>query len=71
MINPFSLAGSPRRKTYGIPWYLSMSAEETHELFELLTMKKKLDGYRLGPEFVTLDEYIDRRIVELRSSEQR
>jgi len=42
-----------------------MSAETTHELFELLSMKKILDGYRGGPYFVTLNEYIDHRVMEL------
>ncbi len=42
-----------------------MSAEKTHELFELLSMKKILDGYKGGPYFVTLNDYIDRRVMEL------
>jgi hypothetical protein len=42
-----------------------LSAETTHELFELLSMKKVLDGYKGGPYFASLNEYIDRRITEL------
>jgi hypothetical protein len=42
-----------------------MSAEKTHELFELLSMKKILDGYKGGPYFVSLNEYIDHRVMEL------
>jgi hypothetical protein len=42
-----------------------MSAETTHELFELLSMKKILDSYRGGPYFVSLNEYIDRRVMDL------
>ena len=47
-----------------------MSAEKTHELYELLSMKKVLDGYRGGPYFAALNEYIDRRIIQLLSSER-
>ena len=39
-----------------------MSVEKTHELFELLSMKKIVDGYKGGPYFATLNEYIDRRV---------
>jgi hypothetical protein len=42
-----------------------MSAERTHEMFELLSMKKILDSYRGGPYFASLNEYIDRRMLEL------
>jgi hypothetical protein len=42
-----------------------MSAEKTHELFELINIKKILDGYRGGKYFVALNEYVDGRIMEL------
>jgi len=42
-----------------------MSAETTHELYELLSMKKILDTYRGGPYFVALNQYIEKRILDL------
>ena len=42
-----------------------MSSEKTHELYELLNIKKILDGYRGGKYFVALNDYVDGRIMEL------
>jgi len=33
-------------------------------------MKKILDGYRGGPYFASLNEYIDRRVVELLAADR-
>ena len=44
-----------------------MSAQTTHELYELLSMKKMLDTYRGGPYFAALNQYIEKRILELLS----
>jgi hypothetical protein len=43
----------------------STSAEKTHELYELLNIKKILDGYKGGVYFVALNAYVDDRIMEL------
>ena len=42
-----------------------MSAETTHELYELMGIKKILDGYRGGTYYAALNKYIDDRVVEL------
>ncbi len=42
-----------------------MSAETTHELYELMGIKKILDGYRGGTYFTALNKYIDDRVMEL------
>lgn len=41
------------------------TAETTHELFELMSIKKILDGYKGGAYFVALSSYVDNRIMEL------
>lgn len=48
-----------------------LTADTTHELYELLSMKKILDSYRGGPYFTALNEYIDRRIIELLQSSKK
>jgi hypothetical protein len=42
-----------------------LSAETTHELYELMGIKKILDGYRGGTYYATLNKYVDERVMEL------
>lgn len=42
-----------------------MNAEITHELYELMGIKKILESYRGGTYYDSLNKYVDTRIMEL------
>jgi len=42
-----------------------LSVETTHELYELMGIKKILEGYRGGTYFTALNKYVDDRVMEL------
>ena len=42
-----------------------VSADTTHELYELMSIKKILDSFRGGTYYVALNKYVDDRVMQL------
>jgi hypothetical protein len=43
----------------------NVSAETTHELYELMGIKKILEGFRGGTYYTALNKYVDDRVIQL------
>ena len=43
----------------------NVSAETTHELYELMGIKKILEGFRGGTYYTALNKYVDDRVITL------
>ena len=48
-----------------------MSAETTHELYELMSIKKILDSFRGGSYYAAMNKYVDDRVMELLEMPER